>query len=145
MALGLGMKVQAFDAFPLESFAPSEDFAWKSFEEVLASSDIVSLHMPPAAKPIIGPNTIDLLKPGVGIINTARASLLDDAAVLAALETGHVAFLATDVFEMEPPGRTPLVQHTNVIATPHIGGYTGESVDRATWAAVDNLLQALEP
>lgn len=144
MALGLGMRVRAFDAYPLESFAPSGHFSWGSFEEVLASADVVSLHMPPSANPIIDSSTIELLKPGAGLINTARASLVDDTAVLAALESGHIAFLATDVFETEPPGRTPLVEHPNVIATPHIGGYTGESVDRATWAAVDNLLQALE-
>ncbi|WP_426004307.1 phosphoglycerate dehydrogenase [Paenarthrobacter sp. NyZ202] len=143
MALGLGMKVLAFDAYPLESFRPSEEFAWGSLDDVLRTSDVVSLHMPPSAEPVIGKATIGLLKRGAGIINTARASLVDDDSVLAALESGAVAFLATDVFETEPPGRTPLVGHPNVIATPHIGGYTGESVDRATWAAVDNLLQAL--
>jgi D-3-phosphoglycerate dehydrogenase len=143
MALGLEMKVLAYDAFPLETFRPSEDFAWGSLDEVLRSSDVVSLHMPPSAEPVIGQATIGLLKRGAGIINTARASLVDDDSVLAALESEAVAFLATDVFQTEPPGRTPLVEHPNVIATPHIGGYTGESVDRATWAAVDNLLQAL--
>lgn len=143
MALGLGMKVIAFDAYPLESFRPSEDFAWGSLEGVLRSADVVSLHMPPSAEPVIGAGTIGLMKPGAGIINTARASLVDDGSVLAALESGQLGFLATDVFDPEPPGRTPLVGHPNVIATPHIGGYTGESVDRATWAAVDNLLKAL--
>lgn len=143
MALGLGMKVLAFDAYPLETFRPSADFAWGSLDEVLRSADVVSLHMPPSAEPVIGPATIGQLKRGAGIINTARASLVDDESALAALESGALAFLATDVFETEPPGRTPLVAHPNVIATPHLGGYTGESVDRATWAAVDNLLQAL--
>ncbi|WP_426300174.1 phosphoglycerate dehydrogenase [Arthrobacter sp. R-11] len=143
MALGLGMKVLAFDAYPLETFHPSEEFSWGSLEDVLRTSDVISLHMPPTAEPVIGPNTIGLLKRGTGIINTARASLVDEDSVIAALESGQIAFLATDVFDTEPPGRTPLVEHPNVIATPHIGGYTGESVDRATWAAVDNLLQAL--
>jgi len=143
MALGLGMKVIAFDAYPLESFHPSEDFTWGSLEEVLRSGNIISLHMPPTEEPVIGPATIGLLQQGTGIINTARASLVDDESVLAGLDSGHVAFLATDVFSTEPPGTTELVLHPNVVATPHIGGYTGESVDRATWAAVDNLLQAL--
>jgi D-3-phosphoglycerate dehydrogenase len=133
MALGLGMKVLAFDAYPLESFRPSEDFSWGTLEEVLGSSD----------KPVIRPATISQLQPGTGIVNTARSSLVDDASVFAALESGQLAFLATDVFATEPPGSTALVLHPNVVATPHIGGYTGESVDRATWAAVDNLLQAL--
>ncbi|MGJ3191581.1 phosphoglycerate dehydrogenase [Paenarthrobacter sp. FR1] len=143
MALGLGMKVLAFDAYPLESFRPSDDFSWETLEEVLGSSNIISLHMPPAEEPVIRPATIGLLQPGTGIVNTARSSLVDDASVLAALDSGQVAFLATDVFATEPPGPTALVLHPNVVATPHIGGYTGESVDRATWAAVDNLLQAL--
>ncbi len=143
MALGLGMKVLAFDEYPMASFNPSEDFSWASLETVLSSSHVISLHVPPADEPVIGPKSIGLLQEGVAIINTARASLIDDDAVLAALNSGQIGFLATDVFRSEPPEPSPLVSHPNVIATPHIGGYTRESVDRATWAAVDNLLQAL--
>jgi D-3-phosphoglycerate dehydrogenase len=81
------------------------------------------------------------LKRGVIVINTARADLIDNAAMLAAIEFGHVAGLGIDVFDPEPPGDLPLLNHDRVIATPHIGGLTAESIERATAAAVDNMLK----
>lgn len=144
MAIGLGMKVLAFDEYPLETFNPSPDFSWQTLNEVLAESDVISLHVPPSDQPLLGANNIALLKDGVVIVNTARATLVDEPALLASLETGHVSFYATDVFTTEPPPPSALIGHPHVIATPHIGGYTRESVDRATQAAVQNLLQALE-
>lgn len=143
MALGLGMKVIAFDEYPLESFAPSPDFSWAPLNDVLSSSHVISLHMPPSEQPVLGANAIRLLQADTGVINTARASLIDDEAMLQALDSGQVAYLATDVFSSEPPAPSRLITHPRVITTPHIGGYTKESVDRATQAAVDNLLQAL--
>lgn len=143
MALGLGMKVIAFDEYPLESFAPSPDFSWAPLNDVLSSSHVISLHMPPSEQPVLGAGAIRLLQADTGVINTARASLIDDEAMLQALDSGQVAYLATDVFSSEPPAPSRLITHPRVITTPHIGGYTKESVDRATQAAVDNLLQAL--
>jgi phosphoglycerate dehydrogenase-like enzyme len=77
------------------------------------------------------------------LINTARASLVDEVAVLDALSTGQLGCYAVDVFETEPPPPSPLHQHDGVILTPHLGGYTAESVQRATRDAVSNLLAAL--
>jgi D-3-phosphoglycerate dehydrogenase len=143
MALALGMKVLAFDEYPLASFTPSPDFSWAPLETVLSSSQIVSLHMPPSTHPVLGPDAIGLLREGTIVINTARASLIDDTAMLHALDSGRVDTLATDVFSSEPPAPSRLISHPQVITTPHIGGYTKESVDRATEAAVKNLLNAL--
>jgi D-3-phosphoglycerate dehydrogenase len=143
LALGLGMKVLAFDEYPLASFNPSPDFSWAPLETVLSASQIVSLHMPPAGLPVLGAEAIGLLRDGAIVINTARASLIDDAAMLQALDSGRVDTLATDVFSSEPPAPSKLISHPRVITTPHIGGYTKESVDRATEAAVENLLNAL--
>jgi D-3-phosphoglycerate dehydrogenase len=84
------------------------------------------------------------IRPGAALVNTARASLVDPDAVLAALESGHLAAYATDVFPTEPPAPHPLFIHDRVIVTPHLGGYTEESVDRAAQAAVDNLLRVLD-
>jgi D-3-phosphoglycerate dehydrogenase len=143
MALGLGMKVIAFDEYPLKTFAPSPDFSWAPLDDVLSSSHVISLHMPPSEQPVLGASAIRLLQTDTGVINTARASLIDDEAMLQALDSGQVGYLATDVFSSEPPAPSRLITHSRVITTPHIGGYTKESVDRATEAAVDNLLKAL--
>ena len=89
-------------------------------------------------------HTIGKMKRGVYIINTARGTLLKEDDVLEAIQRGHIAGLAADAFRTEPPEELELFKHENVIATPHIGGFTEESVDRAIESAVDNLLTNLE-
>ena len=145
MALGLGMTVAAYDPFRDEAFRPGEAFAHAGFDEVLGCSDVISLHCPAPAdgKPLIDAEALARMKRGVYLVNTARAALLDDRAVLAALDDGRLAGLATDVFREEPPGEGPLVRHERVIATPHVGGYTAESVDRAVALAVEMMLECL--
>jgi D-3-phosphoglycerate dehydrogenase / 2-oxoglutarate reductase len=142
MALGLGMQVLAYDAFPDAAFAPSPAFKFTSLDEVLARADVLSLHCPPPqdGKPIITSEAIARMKQGVYLINTARAALLDDDAVFAGLQSGRIAGLATDVYDQEPPAMTALLAHENVIVTPHIGGFTVESVENASRVAVENLL-----
>ena len=145
-ALGLDMKVLAYDVMPDHSFAPSPDFRYTTLDEVLANSHIISLHCPPQpdGKPLLDATTLSRMKQGVVLINTARADLIDGAALAAALQTGQVAGVAADVFKTEPPTGDPLVLNDRVLATPHIGGFTDESVDRAVDMAVDNLLTELK-
>ncbi len=144
-ALGLGMRVIAYRRHPDRTFTPSDKFSWVSFEEVLKESDIISLHRPasPTGEPVIDGGAISKMKKGVYIINTARASLIDETSVLKALENGQISGIATDVYAKEPPENYSLVKHERVIATPHLGGYTEESVDRATIDAVENLIDSL--
>ena len=111
---------------------------------VLRESDILSLHCPPSDRPVIGKEELAVMKCGAYLVNTARAELIDEAAVEAALDSGALAGFATDVFVTEPPSVLSLARHRGVIVTPHIGGFTAESVDRAMNAAVDNLLEALQ-
>lgn len=146
IALALGMQVLAYDLYPDPDFNPGEGFRFAALEDLFSRADVISLHVPaaPDKKPIITRERLAQVKPGVFIINTARNELVDDGAVLEALENGTVAGLATDVFATEPPQLNELLGHDRVITTPHIGGFTQESVDRATRGAVDNLLAVLE-
>jgi len=144
-ALGLGMDVLAYDPYPDKGFAPPERFTYAELGRVLAEADVVSLHCPPGpdGTPLLDGRAIAGMKPGVYIVNTARAELVDDAAALEAIEAGQVAGLATDVHRNEPPVERALVASDRVIATPHIGGYTDESVTRAVEMAVDSMLTVL--
>lgn len=144
-AAAFDMEVLAFDPCPDPAFHPAEGFAWADLEAVLSAADIISLHCPalPDNRPLIDGAAIEAMKDGVYLVNTARGSLLDDEAVLAALDAGTIAGVALDAFTPEPPGDRRLVAHERVVATPHVGGYTIESVDRAVAAAVDNLLAAI--
>jgi phosphoglycerate dehydrogenase-like enzyme len=144
-ALGLGMEIMAYRRNPDRSFSPSEKFRWATFDELIENSHIISLHLPatPTGEPLITSRLIARMKKGVYLINTSRASLIDEKAVLSALEEGHIAGFATDVYSEEPPKDLTLVKHERVISTPHLGGFTDESVDRATEEAVLNLLNFL--
>ena len=143
LALGLGMWVVGYDPFPSNSFA-RPGFRFAPLDEALTAADAISLHCPPGATPILDEAMIARLKRGVVVVNTARAELIDDDAVLVALQSGQIGGLALDVFRTEPPEPTPLLAHPRVIQTPHAGGFTEESVERATRVAVENLLKVLE-
>ena len=146
-ALALGMRVVAHDPFASASFAPGPGFSWGDRQQVWRESDVLSLHCPPepGGRPLLDAPTLAIMKRGVLIVNTARFDHLDRDAVLAALISGQVGGLALDVYAEEPPTDPSLIRHPRVIATPHIGGYTRESVDRAMALAVDNLLSVLSP
>jgi D-3-phosphoglycerate dehydrogenase / 2-oxoglutarate reductase len=146
MALGLGARVIAFDPYPDYSFQPGEKFRWEPLDAVLGNAEILSLHCPPlpSGRPMIGRDAINRIKPECCLINTARGSLVDEGAVIEALESGQLSTYATDVFQTEPPDpASPLVRHERVIVSPHIGAFTEESVQRVAQKAVENLLQAL--
>ncbi|MEK6646346.1 MAG: phosphoglycerate dehydrogenase [Candidatus Firestonebacteria bacterium] len=145
MALSLGMKVVAYDVIRDSSFLPAGDFSWADLNTLLKQSDIISLHCPPLknGESLINKDIIEKMKNGVYLINAARADLIDEKAVLKALFENKIAGFALDVFKKEPPVDNPLVLHERVIATPHIGGYTNESISRATQIAVNNLLKYL--
>ena len=137
---GLGATVIGFDPY-----SSAEGIRSVSLDELVAEADVVTLHAPP---PEDGSALIDAarlagFRSGAILVNTARASLVDDAAVLAALESGHVGAYAVDAFATEPPELTPLLLHDRVIATPHLGAFTHASVRRATMMAVHSLLENL--
>jgi len=146
IALGFGMNVMAYDLKPDTAFNPGNAFQFVSLDNLVCKADFISLHIPATSdkNPIITRKRLAEMKKGVFLINTARYGLIDDTAALEALESGKVAGLATDVFAEEPPQLNRLLHYERVITTPHIGGFTQESVDRATRYAVENLLKILE-
>lgn len=147
LVTALGAKVLAYDPKPREIDLPAERFRWVDLETALTQADIITFHCPMQAggKPILDAAGFERLRPDVLIINTARAGLVDERALLAALASNQVDAYATDVFMQEPPSDLTLARHERVIATSHIGGFTDESVARATSIAVDNLLAVLAP
>jgi D-3-phosphoglycerate dehydrogenase / 2-oxoglutarate reductase len=146
LAIALGMKVVAYDPFVTDfTEFSSDDFKLVSLEMLFEVSEVISLHCPPTEnkQPIISEASIKKMKKGVVIINTARWELIDEKAVLKALNASKIGGLATDVFPSEPPELSPLINHPNVINTPHIGGFTEESVSKAASIAVENLVNHL--
>jgi phosphoglycerate dehydrogenase-like enzyme len=146
MAAALGMEVVAYDPVPQESCISSPRFRYATLAEVLCRADFLSLHCPAAAGagPLIGAGELAAMKPTASLINTARAGLVDSRALFAAIESGRLAGAAVDVYDREPPTEDPLVALDRVIATPHVGAYTRQSVDRLMEAAVTNLLKGLK-
>lgn len=110
-----------------------------SQEKVLKDADFVSLHIPfdKQAGATIGTKELDLMKDGVYLINCARGGVVDEAALIAALDSGKVAAAGIDVFEKEPTDNTALVNHPKVSVTPHIGASTGEAQKRIGAEVVD--------
>ena len=145
LALGCDMRVMAFDPCPAPDFQPGPAFRCAALSEVLGAADFLSLHCPlsPDGRPILDATALSGLKNGAFLINTARHDLCDPDAVLSALETGRLAGLAVDVFDEEPPADSRIARHPRVVATPHLGGFTRESIDRAMTVAARNLLTAL--
>jgi len=128
-AICLGMKVIAYDKFLTES--PLPDVPLVSLDELLARSDFITLHIPPdPAGPVIGREEIAKMKDGAYIINCARGGVVDEEAMLEALDSGKLAGAGLDVFEEEPPTDERLLSHPKVTLTPHIGAQTKEAQAR---------------
>lgn len=147
MALALGMTVIGYDPWaPAKRGADLGIQLVPTVEAVLQGADFVSLHVPLTAETanMINAERIGLMKPGAYLINTARGGLVDEAALLAALESGHLHGAGLDVFAEEPPNpASPLLSRDDVIATPHIAGATLASKARLWQAAINQALQVL--
>lgn len=114
-------------------------------DELLARSDFISLHLPltPETSGLFDADQFAKMKDGARIICAARGGIIDETALLAALESGKIAGAALDVFESEPPGATELVKHPRVITTPHVGAQTAEAQSRAAEDIAHEVLKAL--
>jgi D-3-phosphoglycerate dehydrogenase / 2-oxoglutarate reductase len=135
-AQGMEMQIVAYDPFVSPEQARKNDVTMLDLEEVLKQADFVTLHTsltsgPSGTRGLIGAHELSLMKPGARIINCARGGLIDEEALLAALNEGHLAGAALDVFSQEPIRDNEilkqLVAHERVIATPHLGASTEEA------------------
>lgn len=140
-AAALDARVLAYDPFtPVDGAEPA------TLEQIFASADVISLHSPPPAdgSALVTRELLATVRPGAVLVNTARSALVDDVAVLEALDSGRLSAYAVDAFDTEPPELTPLLRHSRTVMTPHLGGYTGASTRRATEQSVANLIATLE-
>ncbi|MHB8767059.1 MAG: phosphoglycerate dehydrogenase [Deferrisomatales bacterium] len=128
-ALGLKLKVAAYDPFVSADRAAKLGVELVTLDELYAKADIVTIHVPllEETKNLVGREAFAKMKPGVFVVCAARGGIVDEAALLEALDAGKVAGAALDVFRDEPPGLTPLVAHERVICTPHLGASTAEA------------------
>jgi len=145
MADAIGATVLGEDPFVDKSLSFGDKFKWAERSEIFRMADVITMHCPPPAdnSTLIDAAVIQKMRNNAVLVNTARASLVDEAAVLEALSGNKLGCYATDVFHSEPPGLTSLIQSSRVIATPHIGGFTAESVQKASLIAVENILECL--
>ena len=114
--------------------------------ELLAAADVVTVHvtLTPQTRGLIGPEQIAAMKPGAVLVNVARGGLVDEAALAAALHSGHLSGAAIDVFSTEPMAPdNPLRDAPNTILTPHLGASTAEAQERAGVEMAERLLEAL--
>ena len=114
-------------------------------EIVLAQSDYISLHLPNQEKPFLDRDAFAAVKPGVGIINTARASAIDHQALLQALDRDIVSFAGLDVYEDEPNPKLGILMHPKLSLTPHIGGSTEEAQSRIGIDLAGQIIQKFTP
>jgi D-3-phosphoglycerate dehydrogenase len=140
-ALGLKMKVVAYDPFLSQERAEKLGVQKVDLDELLARADFITLHVPKTEQTsnILNAEAIAKMKPGVRVINCARGGLVDEVALAEALKSGHVAGAAFDVFEVEPATDSPLFNLPNVVCTPHLGAATTEAQENVAVQVAEQM------
>jgi phosphoglycerate dehydrogenase-like enzyme len=144
----VGRRLEGFDVELLvadPALARSETLRSVELAELLARSDVVSLHCPliPSTRHLIDRSALQLMRPHAILVNTSRGEVVDEAALVTALQEGVIAGAALDVFEQEPPDDTPLLSMPNVVVSPHVGGISTTSVDEMTRRATSSVIDIL--
>ena len=153
MALGLGMKVIAADKFVDNAEVKVDfyngqfinvEFITEPMEDVFKHSDFITLHVPAQEGYVIGEAEFQLMKDGVGIVNCARGGVIDEVALIAALDSKKVLFAGLDVFENEPTPEIQILMHPKISLTPHIGAATLEAQDRIGTELAEQVISLLK-
>jgi D-3-phosphoglycerate dehydrogenase len=153
IALGCGMRVLASDMFVEEADITVDFFDGQSvtctiksqpINEVLKQSDFVTLHVPAQKQYVIGKAEMDIMKDGAAIINAARGGVIDEDALILALESGKLSFAALDTFEAEPNPPIKILMNTSISLSPHIGAATKEAQDRIGTELASQIISILK-
>lgn len=145
-ARAFGMRALAYDPFIAPDRASAIGAELVSLEELLSQSDFISLHVPssPTTVGLISERQLKLCKSSAFLINCSRGAVVDEQALLQALDSDRIAGAALDVFAQEPPHSSPLLQHPKIIVTPHIAGMTEEAQQNVALAVAQQVLDVLE-
>ena len=153
IALGLGMRVIASDKFLGEAIIRVDfyngqfinvDIRTEPMEDLLRHSDFITLHVPAQDGYVIGREEFNMMKNNVGIINAARGGVLDEVALIEALDEEKVLFAGLDVFENEPQPEIQILMHPKISLTPHIGAATLEAQDRIGTELAEQIISLLK-
>lgn len=154
IALGIGMKVIGSNRKEPGVMDIKMDFydgqsisipvKTQSIEDIIKQSDFISLHVPAQKKPMIGKEEIKRMKDGVGIINTSRGGVIDEVALVDALESGKVSFAGLDVFENEPTPAVKVLMDQRISLSPHIGAATTEAQERIGTELAEQIISILK-
>ncbi len=153
IGLGLGMKVVAFDPYLDEANLEIEFFDHQAVffnintitkEEVLKEADFISLHVPAQNDYVISTKEFEIMKDGAFIVNAARGGVIDEVALVKAIENGKISNAALDVFENEPTPEIQLLMNPSLSLTPHIGAATGEAQNRIGTELASQIIELLK-
>ncbi len=145
-AISMGMRVYAYDPYITRARALNFGAALiDSLPALLGESDFVSIHTPllPTTRGLFSDEEFAQMKPNARLICCARGGIIDEKALLRALESGRLSGAALDVFETEPPGQNPLFEHPRLIATPHLGAMTQEAQTKAAVEVAEQIVAIL--
>jgi len=145
-AKGFEMKILAHDQLQDPQFAQEYGVRYVSLEDLLASSDFVTIHLSPSPETVkfIGEAQLKQMKSTAFLINASRGIIVDEAALIRALQEGWIAGAALDVYEKEPLKESPLFKLPNVVLTPHIGGATYPALRAMSVRSAENVIQVLK-
>ena len=153
MALGLGMKVIASDKYVGEAVIRVDfyngqfinvDIQTEPMEDLFKHADFITLHVPAVdGKPVIGADEFAMMKKGAAIVNCARGGVIDETALINALDSGHLAFAGLDVFDNEPTPSKAILSHAKISLSPHIGASTNEAQERIGVELAQRMIEEL--
>ncbi len=145
-ARGLKMRVIVYDPFVTPELIEKAGFESVTLKELFRMADYITVHVPKLKETsdLLNRKAFDQMKPGVMIINCARGGIVNEDDLLEAMKSGKVAAAALDVFQMEPPGKTPLLEMDRLVCTPHLGASTAEAQINVAVAVAGQIIDYLK-